>query len=53
MWSFYMTGTVYRVGDSSPANLIGDIGSGYPTNVYDSNRLLLPILRENISQSVV
>ncbi len=27
----------------SLGNLYGGIGSGYPTNVYDSNRLLLPI----------
>jgi hypothetical protein len=30
------------------ANPIGEIGSGYPTNVYDGNRLSLPILRQKM-----
>ncbi len=29
----------------TPDNLIGDIGSGYTTNVYDGNMLSLAILR--------
>jgi hypothetical protein len=31
---------------SHSASMIGEIGSEYPTNVYDCNRLLLPILRK-------
>jgi hypothetical protein len=31
----------------------GEIGSGFPTNVYDGNRLLLPILRQKMAQSDV
>ncbi len=38
--------------DVSPsANPIEEIGSGYPTNVYDGVRLLLPTLRQKMSQS--
>jgi hypothetical protein len=33
------------------ANLIGEIGSGYPTNVYDGNRLSLPLLTQKMAQS--
>ncbi len=33
------------------ANSIGEIGSRYPTNVSDSNRLSLPILRQKMMQS--
>jgi hypothetical protein len=29
---------------------VGEIGSGYPTNVYDCNKLLLPILRQKMAQ---
>jgi hypothetical protein len=32
---------------SPSANPIGDIGSEYPPNVYDSNRFSLPMLRQN------
>ncbi len=32
------------------ANPIGEISSGYPTNVYDGNRLLFPILRQEMAQ---
>ncbi len=35
---------------SPSANPIGDIGSGYPANVYDGNRLSLPILRQKMAQ---
>jgi hypothetical protein len=35
------------------ANPIGEIGSGYPTNVYDGNRLSLPILRQKMALSDV
>jgi hypothetical protein len=38
---------------SSSASPIGDIGSGYPTKVYDGNRLSLPILRQKMAQSCV
>jgi hypothetical protein len=31
----------------------GKIGSGYPTSVYDSNRLLLPIIRHKMALSDV
>ncbi len=31
----------------------GETGSRYPTNVYDGNRLLLPILRQKIALSDV
>jgi hypothetical protein len=37
----------------SSANPIGETGSGYPTNVYDGNRLSLPILRQKIALSDV
>ncbi len=30
---------------------VGEIGSRYPTNVYDGNKLLLPILRQKMVQS--
>jgi hypothetical protein len=33
------------------AYLIREIGSRYPTNVYDGNRLSLPILRQKMAQS--
>jgi hypothetical protein len=33
------------------ANLIGEISSGYPTNVYDGNRLSLPLLTQKMVQS--
>ncbi len=36
-----------------PLNPTGEIGSGYPTNIYDDNRLSLPILREKMVQSNV
>jgi hypothetical protein len=38
---------------SPSANPIGDIGSGYPTNVYDGNRLSPPILRQKMALSGV
>jgi hypothetical protein len=31
----------------------GEIGTGYPTNVYKCNRLLLPILRQKMALSDV
>jgi hypothetical protein len=34
-----------------PLNPTGEIGSGYPTNIYDDNRLSLPILRKKMVQS--
>ncbi len=34
-------------------NQYGEIGSGYPSNVYDGNRLLFPILREKMVLSDV
>ncbi len=33
------------------ANPIGEIGSGYHTNVYDGNRHSLPILRQKMARS--
>jgi hypothetical protein len=36
---------------SPSAYPIGEIGSGYPSNVYDGNRLSLPILRQKLEQS--
>jgi hypothetical protein len=36
---------------SPSADLIEEIGSGYPTNVYDGVRLLLPTLRQKMAQS--
>jgi hypothetical protein len=30
---------------------VGETGSGYPTNVYDCNKLSLPILRQKMAQS--
>ncbi len=36
---------------SPSSNPVGEIGSGYPTNVFDCNRLSLPILRQKIAQS--
>ncbi len=33
-----------------PLNPIREIGSVYPTNVYDGNRLSLPIPRQNMAQ---
>jgi hypothetical protein len=45
---------IYDTGTVSPsANPYGDIGSGYPTNVYDGNRLSLPILRKKMARSDV
>jgi hypothetical protein len=35
------------------ANLIGEFGSVYSTNVYDDNRLSLPILRQKMTLSGV
>jgi hypothetical protein len=35
------------------ANPYGEIGSGYPTNVFDGNRLLLPIIRQKMALSDV
>jgi hypothetical protein len=35
------------------ANSIREISSGYPTNVYDGKRLLLPILRKKMALSHV
>ncbi len=32
---------------SPSSNPVREIGSGYPTNVYDCNRLLLPILHKS------
>jgi hypothetical protein len=34
-------------------NPIGEIGSGYPTDVDDGNRTSLPILRQKMAQSDV
>jgi hypothetical protein len=34
-------------------NPIGEIGSGYPTDVDDGNRTSLPILRQKMAQSGV
>jgi hypothetical protein len=31
-------------------NPVGEIGSGYPTNVYDASRFSLPILRQNMAE---
>ncbi len=36
---------------SPSANLIGKIGSGYPTNVNDGSRLLLPVIRQKMAKS--
>jgi hypothetical protein len=36
-----------------PLNPYGEIGSGYSTNVYDGNRLSLPILRQKLVLSGV
>jgi hypothetical protein len=33
------------------SNPVGEIGSGYPTNVFDCDRLSLPILRQKMTQS--
>jgi hypothetical protein len=32
-----------------PLNQYGEIGSRYPTNVYDGNRLPLPVLRQKMA----
>jgi hypothetical protein len=44
-----LTGTHLSV--SSSSNTVGEIGSGYPTNVYDGNRLSLPKLGQKMVQS--
>jgi hypothetical protein len=36
---------------SPSSNPVGEIGAGYPTNVYDCNRLSVPILRQKMAQS--
>ncbi len=33
------------------SNPVGEIGSGYPTNIYDGNSLSLPILRQKMAKS--
>jgi hypothetical protein len=44
-------GFVFKVNIASPTNPSGEIGSGYPTYVYDGNRLSLPILRQKMALS--
>jgi hypothetical protein len=38
---------------SPSVNPTGDIGCGYPTNVYDGNGLSLPKLRQKMAQYCV
>ncbi len=43
-WLWTLRLQVLKVSVLPSANSIGDTGSGYPANVYDGNRLSLPIL---------